>query len=115
FACSRKNHDLVLWIGADGLEQLADGAVVLDAQLYGPPCRVSLDQDHAVGATFQFVELFESLLIFGEARSGDKLCQRHVRFSSIQLVRLHPSFRRGSTMSCGTPLTPAHKFRGSSP
>ncbi len=73
-----EDHDFVFRVGADGFEELADGAVIFDAELDGAAPCVGLREDDAVGAAVQFVVLLEAFLVFLEFGGGDEIDQGHV-------------------------------------
>jgi hypothetical protein len=73
FACPREDHDFVFRIRTDGLEKLADGTMIFDAQLDGSARSMRLNENDAVLAALQFVMLFEPLLVFLELWGGDKI------------------------------------------
>ena len=72
-ARAREDHHFVFGIRADGLEKLADGTMIFDAQLDGSARGMRLNENDAVLAAFEFVMLLESLLVFLKFRGGDKI------------------------------------------
>jgi hypothetical protein len=74
-----QDHHLVLGIGADGAERLADGAVQLPAPVRLLAERMHAEQDHAAAPLHREM-LVELLAVFVEARVLDVAGERHTQF-----------------------------------
>jgi hypothetical protein len=67
-----EDQDLVLRVGADGLEHLPDRPVVLDAELDRPTVGMCLYENDAVLPALHLVEILEALFVLFELRRLDE-------------------------------------------
>src|SRR5690606_27282332 len=76
-AGSGEDQDLVLRVGADRLEHLAQGPMVLDTELDRSAEGVGFGEDHTVLVPVELEEVLEALAVLLEIGEGDELLQRH--------------------------------------